>query len=162
MSKDANAHDEFKEEPYRSIYLRNEFLKTELEKMQISNTEETSNDKFVLGNTNERVPEEKEKSGLRVSNTMRKCSCCSDSDHKIDGSGICDWCFHACDYGTKCSRLKCVSCNRNYPSTYSGVVIKYEDDETDFFCDYTCFQRRMIKTWKEEIISVIKIEADKI
>lgn len=57
---------------------------------------------------------------------------------------------------------KCPNCDDNLLDSWVGVVVIYEDGEWDKFCDYTCFQRRMIKTWEDEIQSITVFEVEKL
>lgn len=57
---------------------------------------------------------------------------------------------------------KCPDCDDNILATWVGVSIVYEDGEWDKFCDYGCFQRYMVKIWKEEIQSIITFEVEKL
>lgn len=57
---------------------------------------------------------------------------------------------------------QCPACDDNLPRTWLGVLIIYEDGEWDKFCDYTCFQQRMVRIWQDEIIGALKLEVEKL
>jgi hypothetical protein len=56
----------------------------------------------------------------------------------------------------------CPNCNDNLIKEWIGVVVIYEEGEWDKFCDYTCFQKKMIQTWEEEIRSIMTLEVHKL
>ncbi len=110
-------------------------------------------------------------------NTKETRTICKKCNHVHQKNDVCDFYLESHHYcickATQELRIsnnkgitdvdtKCPYCDDNLRAVWVGVVVIYEDGEWDKFCDYACFQRKMVKTWEDEIRSVMILEVDKI